>query len=105
MRDDRPANQFNDLGDDGVSEASKSVHPIGNPISHSGNVGLKRPLTAGCKCPCFSSALIATTDPRQGEARTRSPGQSSYLLALGVGHILSSAIVEASAVVIRPASS
>jgi hypothetical protein len=33
--DDGPADHFGDLGHDGVSEASQSVHPIGNPMSHS----------------------------------------------------------------------
>jgi hypothetical protein len=34
------------LGDDGVAEASKSVHPAGNPMSHSTHVGFNCPPTA-----------------------------------------------------------
>ena len=34
------------LGHDGVSEALKSVHPSGNPISHSTHVGFSKPPTA-----------------------------------------------------------
>lgn len=37
------ADQFDDLRDDGVSEGSKAVHPIGNPISHSTHVGFSPP--------------------------------------------------------------
>jgi hypothetical protein len=33
--DDPAADQFGYLGDDGVSESSKSVHPMGNPMNHS----------------------------------------------------------------------
>lgn len=39
---DGPANKFGDLGDYGVSEGAKSVHPIGNPIIHSTNCGSGR---------------------------------------------------------------
>lgn len=36
----------------GVSEALKSVHPIGNPMSHSTHVGFSRPPTEVSKsCP------------------------------------------------------
>jgi len=33
------------LWDYGVSKGSKSVHPVGNPISHSTHVGFSCPLT------------------------------------------------------------
>jgi hypothetical protein len=47
--DDCPADNFCHLRHYGVSEASKSVHPIGNPMSHSTNSGLRRPPSGeGC---------------------------------------------------------
>jgi hypothetical protein len=36
---------FDDLRDDGISEGFKSVHPSGNPISHSTHVGFREPPT------------------------------------------------------------
>ena len=36
------------LRDYGVPEASKSVHPMGNPISHSTHIGFNFPPTAVC---------------------------------------------------------
>jgi hypothetical protein len=41
--DDRPPDDFDDLRDDGVSESPKSVHPSGNPMSHSTHVGFNAP--------------------------------------------------------------
>src|SRR5262245_48532619 len=41
-----PPDQLGDLGDDGVSECSKSVHPAANPISHSTHVGFRAPPAA-----------------------------------------------------------
>ena len=41
--DDRPADDFDNLRDDGVSESPKSVHPAGNPMSHSTHVGFNAP--------------------------------------------------------------
>lgn len=36
------------LGHDGISEASKSVHPSGNPMSHSTHIGFSwPPMTVG----------------------------------------------------------
>ena len=43
VSEDRPADQFDNLRDDCVSEGSQSVHPIGNPISHSTHVGFSFP--------------------------------------------------------------
>ena len=40
---DHASDQFGDLGDYGVSESFKSVHPLGNPISHSTHIGFSRP--------------------------------------------------------------
>jgi len=40
----RPTDDFDDLRDDGISEASKAVHPSGNPMSHSTHVGFNEPL-------------------------------------------------------------
>jgi hypothetical protein len=42
--DDEPADMFGDLGDYGVSEDSESVHPVGNPISHSTHIGFNIPV-------------------------------------------------------------
>ncbi len=39
-------NEFGDLGDDGISEGPKSVHPRGNPMSHSTHVGFNEPLSS-----------------------------------------------------------
>jgi hypothetical protein len=41
--DDEAADDFGDLGDYGVSESSKSVHPAGNPMSHSTHIGFTFP--------------------------------------------------------------
>jgi hypothetical protein len=40
----RFADDFWDLRDDGISEGFKSVHPGGNPISHSTHVGFNFPV-------------------------------------------------------------
>ena len=37
------SNHFGDLGDDGVAESSKSVHPAGYPMSHSTHWGFNCP--------------------------------------------------------------
>jgi len=41
----RAPNQLDDLRYDGVAEAPKSVHPSGNPMSHSTHVGFSLPPT------------------------------------------------------------
>jgi hypothetical protein len=43
MSNDEAADDFGDLGYYGVSESSKSVHPAGNPMSHSTHVGFNLP--------------------------------------------------------------
>src|SRR4051812_8020339 len=40
---DRPADDFDDLRDDGIAEGSKAVHSSGNPMSHSTHVGFNEP--------------------------------------------------------------
>jgi hypothetical protein len=35
--EDHAADDFRDLGDDGVAEGFKAVHSAGNPMSHSGD--------------------------------------------------------------------
>ena len=40
---DHTAYEFCDLWDYSVSESFKSVHPSGNPISHSTHIGFSRP--------------------------------------------------------------
>lgn len=42
--EDEPAQPFSDLRHYGVAEAAVSVHPSGNPISHSVWFGLRRPV-------------------------------------------------------------
>jgi len=53
-----------DLRDDGVAEASQSVHPSGNPMSHSTHVGFSCPPAAVCKLsppsrPCRPGPVAA----------------------------------------------
>jgi hypothetical protein len=42
-----------DLRDDGVAECSKSVHPAGNPCSHSTHVGFRAPDSFDTTIPRF----------------------------------------------------
>jgi hypothetical protein len=51
---DRVADYLYDLGHDGVSEASKSVHPGGNPMSHSTHGGFNAPLVLETTIPKFN---------------------------------------------------
>lgn len=47
LRFENPApDKLDDLRDDGVAEGPKSVHPSGNPMSHSTHVGFSEPSTA-----------------------------------------------------------
>src|SRR5690606_26967149 len=48
---DSSSDEFRDLGDDSVSETSDSVHPIGNPMSHSTHVGFSCPDTSHLSVP------------------------------------------------------
>jgi len=50
VRDDLSPNPLRDLGDEGISEGSKTAHPSGNPISHSTHAGFSDP-------PAFVGAL------------------------------------------------
>jgi hypothetical protein len=40
---DHPPDEFGDLWDYGVSESSQSLHPMGNPMSHSTHIGFNCP--------------------------------------------------------------
>lgn len=44
--EDSPAEDFRDVGDDGVSESPKSVHPAGNPMNASANRGFNTRVSA-----------------------------------------------------------
>jgi hypothetical protein len=57
--DDALAEPLGDLRDEGVSEGSKSVHPVGNPMSHSTHVGFKLPVTTLTPCDCNPSRRFA----------------------------------------------
>ena len=48
FEDDSP-DDFRDLRDDGVAEGSKTVHPSGNPMSHSTHVGFNEPPTVAAR--------------------------------------------------------
>jgi len=52
------ADVFGGLWDYGVSEGSKSVHPVGNPMSHSTHVGFKCPPFVAV-IPCARIAVVA----------------------------------------------
>jgi hypothetical protein len=84
-----PANHFGDLGHDGVSEASQSVHPMGNPISHSTHCGFSLPLLPAMVRPRPPSPRTASVSDIPGWAllfavlREPLPFASP---AVGVGH-------------------
>jgi hypothetical protein len=46
---DETPDVFGYLGDDGVSESVQSVHPRGNPMSHSTHVGFNEPPTSAAR--------------------------------------------------------
>jgi hypothetical protein len=48
--DDAPADPFGDLRDEGVSEGATAVQSVGNPMSHSRNVGFSGPRMALRPC-------------------------------------------------------
>ena len=54
---DHPSDELGDLRYDGVSESPKSVHPSGNPMSHSTHVGFSFP-------PMLSGSAVATAFSR-----------------------------------------
>jgi hypothetical protein len=49
---------LDDLRDDGVSEAFKTVHPLGYPISHSTHVGFREPPTSAFRGFVFLSIRL-----------------------------------------------
>lgn len=69
-------NQFGNLRHYGVSEASQSVHPVGNPMSHSTHFGFGTPPNRVGR----SSSYLSRSLPL---LRVLGPFQS---VALGVGH-------------------
>jgi hypothetical protein len=74
------ADQLGDLRDYGVSEAAQSVHPLGNPMSHSTRVGFNCPPTT---CGRQSPALLPVRSIRLRPGERKS-------LATGVGNSLRS---------------
>src|SRR5215831_10516346 len=76
-RQDLTAHIFGDLGDYGVAEASQSVHPVGNPMSHSTHVGFRLPPTA----------VLRLSPP----SRPEDPGPPSPSALVGVGQSLTAA--------------
>jgi hypothetical protein len=82
---DRPSDQLDDLGHDRVSEATQSVHPRGNPMSHSTHVGFSCPPTiaaASSGVSAFAATICRPADP-EFMALLLCPWQ-----AVGVGHIV-----------------
>ena len=89
--EDGPPDDFRDLRDDGVSEGSKTVHPRGNPISHSTHIGFNAPVSPAMvkalpkvnpkPLPFFAVALHFS---RLAINFARSVVRISF--ALGVGH-------------------
>jgi hypothetical protein len=49
------ADQFGDLGDDGVAEGGKSVHAAGKPINHSTHAGFGNPVLPSAQTSASSS--------------------------------------------------
>ena len=74
---DLPSEPFRDLRDDGVTEPSKAVHPMGYPMSHSTQFGFKAPPTT-----------VLSSQPPQLPPRVIREGFPLFLLSdrLGVGH-------------------
>ena len=76
---------FGDLGDYGVAESSQSVHPRGNPMSHSTHVGFSVPptCTTNGSDPSEPGALAAPLKVRLsraigvGQSRRHDSGASS----------------------------
>jgi hypothetical protein len=74
--DDPAAYPLGHLGNYGVAESSKSVHPAGNPMSHSTHVGFRLPptCTTSGSAPCELGERCAPKNVRLS-------------LTIGVGHI------------------
>jgi hypothetical protein len=84
--DDEASDVFGDLGDDGVSEAPKSVHSIGKPCTHSAKEGL-RPTTSSERLGSESAQiLLATPSPRSTAARRSTLETSFHSRARRVGN-------------------
>ncbi len=84
------ADHFGDLGHDGVSEASQSVHPMGNPMSHSTHIGFSRPLFPASIRPRPPSPRTASVRDIPGCALLVAVFREPLPLAspaVGVGHI------------------
>jgi hypothetical protein len=69
------------LRDDGVPESSKSVHPVGNPMSHSTHVGFSDPPLVSCR------------RFRHATPRDCIDGHIWFALVVGVGHMRPSGLV------------
>jgi len=73
--------EVDELGDDGVAEPAQSVHPMGNPMSHSTQAGLR--VEGGVFSPLVSSDGVAEVPEESGgvgaeeERRWRRVGRSS----------------------------
>lgn len=74
------ADPLGDLRDDSVTETSKSVHPMGHPMSHSTQGGFRLP-------PALLGPTARPSKPFTGTipVDTESP-VSLWSLAVGVGH-------------------
>ena len=109
--EDRVADDLYDLWDDSVPEASKSVHPAGNPMSHSTQFGfndprISRAARASCKLYRFSTKYrsawperlveslacgvgqFATAVARPSPDFGDSPARLLFPFTVGVGHIV-----------------
>jgi hypothetical protein len=75
--EDRVADKLGDLRDYGVSEGLKSVHPSGNPMSHSTHRGFKVP-SPELRTSGWLPSIFCIFEPGR-------PAASSF--AVGVGHI------------------
>jgi hypothetical protein len=62
--DDPASDPLRDLREEGVAEGGKTVHPMGNPISHSTHVGFNAPALGGGELPPRSSRLTASRKVR-----------------------------------------
>jgi hypothetical protein len=79
---DESGEHLRDLRDDGVSEASKAVHPGGYPISHSTHVGFREPRYSSSLLHFSRATLLAADPPHSSILPLLCPEH-----AAGVGHI------------------
>jgi hypothetical protein len=91
---DAAADVLGYLGDDGVSEAAQSVHPSGNPMSHSTHVGFNAPLMY---VPFFIADLRAF-EPRALSSALAAPGVGN----IGPGHLPLLAIAGSGGTAVAP---